>query len=176
MTERTIKQSDIRPKFLTSVTHFDRDPIYTDPGVTEESEMVERINPNTLEPEYVPTGKVRNLVDLHQQDAESCDINLLMKRYQIGDINAIRQIEEVFYGDSTEYPTDSLTAANLVLAAQQMFDMLPLDVKQSFDNNYQKWMAKVQANDMDTLVKSGLAHHLDAHIIDKPEPKGDDKE
>lgn len=167
MSERTIKQSDLRPVFHNAINYFDRDPIYTDPGNVEEDVYVERINEITREPEYVPTGQKRNLVDLHQADFESVDINTLMKRYQVGDLNAIRQIENVFYGDATQMPFDALDAANMVLASRQMFDNLPLEVKQSFDNNYLKWMDGVNKLDPDVLVKSGLAH-----MIPKPsEPK-----
>ena len=160
MSERTIKQSDIRPKFSSSINYLDREKLYTDPGVEEEDVFVMKINEITREEELVPTGQKRNLVDLHQADFESVDINTLMKRYQVGDMNAIMQIENVFFGDSTTMPLDSLEAANKILASRQMFDNLPLEVKQSFDNNYLKWMDKVDKLDPDTLIKSGLAYMI----------------
>lgn len=167
MTDRTIKQTDLRPKFDSAVTFYEREKFYTDPGNEEEEDYIERINEVTREPEYVPTGHKRNLVDLHQADFDSVDINTLMKRYQVGDLNAIRHIEQVFYGDSTELPIDALDAANMVLASRQMFDNLPLEVKQKFDNNYLKWMDGVNKLDPDVLQLSGLAH-----MIPKPsEPK-----
>lgn len=165
--------SEIRPKFRSANDVFDSEKIFTDPGSPIQPVYAEKIDPDTLEPSFVKVGE-EDLDELHRRDLDGCDINMLAKRYFLGDIACVEKMANVFYGDTTQMPKDSLEAANQMLFARQSFDLLPIDLKEKFGNNYLKWLAAVDSMDKDTLVRSGLGRFAADEPTSAPvEPKGD---
>ena len=83
-------------------TQYDaRDRVFTDPGSPEHI---------TYAGHYDEKGRVvleesgrENIYDFIQSHAESCDIHVLMKRYQNGDVDALSQ-KQGFYGDFLDFP------------------------------------------------------------------------
>lgn len=74
-----------------------------------------------------------------QSHKDSCDIHVLLNRYQNGDVSALSRIQGV-YGDFTEMPKTYADLLNAVLAGEQMFKSLPVDVREKFDHSLEKFM------------------------------------
>lgn len=100
---------------------------------------------------------VIDLVELHQADRESCDIGLLVKRFQTGDLSALNQSAAAFYADVRDLPHDPIQAQNIKLAAETFFAHLPVDLKARYDNNFYKWFADFQAGVDEAVAPFKLA-------------------
>lgn len=165
MSNRTILQSELRPHFRNAINfrEFEFEP--TNPGSETEPVYAEKVDETTFEKCLVKVDE-RDLVELHQRDLNDTDVNILARRFMLGDVSAITRVADVFYGDSTQLPKDSLSAANYMIFLRQSFDALPIEVKSEFDNNFLKWADKVDKLDPQTLEKSGLAKFVQSASSD----------
>lgn len=91
--------------------------------------------------ELVPAGEV-NIYDEIQSHAESCDINVLMKRYQNGDAAALSKVQGAYF-DATGMPKTYAEMLNVLIDAENTFNALPLEERQKFDCNFQKWLSNL---------------------------------
>lgn len=89
--------------------------------------------------ELVEAGEV-NIYDEIQSHAESCDINVLMKRYQNGDAAALSKVQGTYF-DATGMPKTYAEMLNTIIAAESQFNSLPLDERSKFDFSFEKWLA-----------------------------------
>lgn len=83
------------------------------------------------------------MTDLHeeiQSHASSVDINLILKKYQAGDRQALEKMQG-FYADVADLPGDLLEIMNMNLKGQQLFDSMLPDVKQVFGDSYMQFLA-----------------------------------
>lgn len=87
-----------------------------------------------------------NLYDYIQSFAESCDINNIIKKFESGDLNALNQRKGEFM-DLTEMPTDYFEMVNTINEAKYKFERLPIEVKQKFDNDPNKFIATIGTGD-----------------------------
>lgn len=76
-----------------------------------------------------------------QSHAESVDINVILTRFANGDSAALSKVQGAF-GDVTGMPKSYAEMLNSVIAAQDTFDRLPRDVRQSYDNSWTKWLSQ----------------------------------
>lgn len=97
-----------------------------------------------------------------QSDKDSCDVNLIMKRYEkTGELPAFAN--SAFFADVSELG-DFRAVQEKILLAKQVFDQLPADVRLSFKNDVAEFMDWASAaENRDGLVELGL--------IEKPEDK-----
>lgn len=120
-----------------------RDPVIQNPG-----ESIRRLyNPKLLDDgtiEIQPAGQ-EDFYAYIQSHKDSVDINVLMKRYQSGDPDALSRMQG-FYGDFTDSPETFRDALESIVAAQATFDSLPLEVRERFDHDFNKFI--VQMDDM----------------------------
>lgn len=70
----------------------------------------------------------------HQEEADACDINKIMSRYEKTGLMAHVNEHEGQYGDFTAV-TDFHTAMSIVTEAQSMFMSLPASVRGRFGND-----------------------------------------
>lgn len=82
-----------------------------------------------------------DLYSFIQSHAESVDINVILSRFANGDASALSKAQGAFT-DVTGMPSSYAEMLNSVIAAQETFERLPRDVRQSFDNSWSKWLAK----------------------------------
>ena len=87
-----------------------------------------------------------SLYDEIQSHADSCDINLLYKRYVQGETDVLARVQGM-YGDFTAMPKTYADMLNSVMAGERFFDALPIDVKNQFGNNFSHWMATLETDD-----------------------------
>jgi hypothetical protein len=120
-------------------TQYDaRDRIFSDPGSPEHI---------TYAGHYDDKGRVvleesgrENIYDFIQSYAESCDIHVLMKRYQNGDVNALSQ-KQGFYGDFLDFPKTYAEALNHMNEMERQFMALPVETREKFGNSFTEFLA-----------------------------------
>lgn len=120
-------------------TQYDaRDRIFSDPGSPEHI---------TYAGHYDEKGRVvleesgrENIYDFIQSHAESCDIHVLMKRYQNGDIDALSQ-KQGFYGDFLDFPKTYAEALNHMNEMERQFMSLPVETREKFGNSFTEFLA-----------------------------------
>lgn len=89
--------------------------------------------------ELVEAGEV-NVYDEIQSHAESCDINILMKRYANGDASALSKVQGTYF-DATGMPKTYAEMLNTLISAENQFNSLPLEERARFDHSFEKWLA-----------------------------------
>ena len=120
-------------------TQYDaRDRVFSDPGSPEHI---------TYAGHYDEKGRVvleesgrENIYDFIQSHAESCDIHVLMKRYQNGDVDALSQ-KQGFYGDFLDFPKTYAEALNHMNEMERQFMALPVETREKFGNSFTEFLA-----------------------------------
>ena len=120
-------------------TQYDaRDRIFSDPGSSEHIAYAGH---------YDEKGRVvleesgrENIYDFIQSHAESCDIHVLMKRYQNGDVAALSQ-KQGFYGDFLDFPKTYAEALNHMNEMERQFMALPVETREKFGNSFTEFLA-----------------------------------
>lgn len=133
-------------------TQYDvRDRVVTCPGSPEHI---------TYAGHYDEKGRVvleesgrENIYDFIQSHAESCDIHVLMKRYQNGDVSALSQAQG-FYGDVLDFPKTYAEALNHFNEMERKFMSLPVDVREKFGNSFSEFLAA--SGEPDFLDRLGI--------------------
>lgn len=100
-----------------------------------------------------------------QSEADACDINKIMAKYERSGILQHVSLNEAFYADVSNVP-DYQAALAIVVKADEMFMSLPGDVRARFENNPQKYLDFVSnpAN-KDEMIKMGLLNPLPAEPV-----------
>lgn len=86
----------------------------------------------------VATGK-KDLYGEVQSHAESVDINVLVKRFQKGDVDVLSRVQGI-YGDFSDMPETMIDAVNRIEQGRINFMQLPPDVREHFDNSFEKML------------------------------------
>lgn len=81
-----------------------------------------------------------------QSHAESVDIHVLLARYNNGDVEALSRVQGA-YGDFTQMPTSFAEALNTMIAAEQYFLSLPVDVRDRFGQSFNRFLASMDSPD-----------------------------
>lgn len=85
-----------------------------------------------------------------QSHKDSCDVHVLLARYQNGDVAALSKIQGV-YGDFSEMPKNYAELLNSVIAGEQMFKSLPVEIREKFDHSLEKFM--IAMDDMPSFLE-----------------------
>lgn len=122
-------------------TQYDRleQPIYTNPG--------EQFH-QTLRARFDDKGNYElvkdEVIDVQAQiDSwkDSVDLNLILQRYSNGDTSALEKYQ-ASYGDFTGLPKNMIDAMNFFNDGKDVFDHLPLDVREKFGFNFGQYLAQ----------------------------------
>lgn len=125
----------------------------SDSGSREKDLYHGRLNKDTGEVELVYDGK-QDWYGYIQSFKESVDINKIVERFQNGEIDILNQVQ-VMYGDVSKMPKSLGEAYRQIEEARYQFDRLPVNIKESFDNDFNKyivefgsdiWLSKVIPN------------------------------
>lgn len=122
----------------------------------------------------VPDGK-DNLYLQIQADRDSCDINILIERFKAGDKTALEKAR-IFYGDVSNAPLAPHEMLNMVYGAQETFEQLPLEVRERFDFDFNKFFCSMDTKEWFDKMKIDSPTtelQVDQHTYEKV---GDDKE
>lgn len=107
-----------------------------------------------------------NIYDQIQSHAESCDIHVLLKRYQNGDTAAL-SVAQGFYGDVLDFPKTYADALNHMNEMERQFMTLPPDIRERFGNSFSEFLAA--SGDADFLDRLGVKKAVDKAVeaVDK---------
>lgn len=108
--------------------------------------------------------KIDKQKDVHseiQADYASTDINLLMKRFALGDSSAI-DVTTGFYVDVTKMPKNLAELFDRNTECSQFFDSLPVEVKEMFDNSYTQFFTEL--NDDSKSFNDKISKYNDQFI------------
>lgn len=87
----------------------------------------------------IPSGK-DDWYGKIQSFADSVDINTILKRCAVGDDSALNRVQG-FYADVTGMPKNNAELLQMVIDGQKNFEQLPLEIRQRFDNDFNKFFA-----------------------------------
>lgn len=124
--------------------YMDHPRLYQEPGSREKilySPVFDRKGVMSLE-----ESGVENLYDYIQSHAQSVDIHVLLQRYQQGDLTVLSRVQGT-YGDFTQMPTTFAGALNTLIAAEQYFDSLPVEVRAKFGHSFSQFIASMDSAD-----------------------------
>lgn len=83
-----------------------------------------------------------DLYDYIQSHADSVDIHVILKRFAMGDVSVLSRVQGT-YGDFTQMPKTFAEALNTLVAAEQYFNSLPVEVRQRFNHNFNEFIASM---------------------------------
>lgn len=97
---------------------------------------------------------VENIYDMIQSYKDSCDINLLVKRFASGEVDVLEK-RQGQYLDATQFPSTYAEMLNSVIDGEKRFYDLPVDVRARFGHSFTNWIASMD-NMQDWLKKMGV--------------------
>lgn len=97
--------------------------------------------------------RVIDTQELIDKDAIGADLPSIIQRALTGDISVFRS-DEGFYADITNLPSSYAEVLNTVNEAKREFYNLPIEVREKFDSDFEKWFATTGSDDW--LSKMGF--------------------
>lgn len=148
-------------------TQFDQhDPVFQNPGspdrILYQSTLLDDGSIDLVE-----CGK-ESLYDEIQSHRDSCDIHVLLAKYNNGDPEALSRVQGV-YMDTTGLPKTYSELLNAVISGQQYFDSLPKEVKDRFDQSFEKFM--VSMDDMSSFLEKLGVQQSQSQPAPEPAPE-----
>lgn len=86
------------------------------------------------------SGKI-NIYNEIQSHADSVDLNTIIRKYESGDVTALSKMQGAF-ADVTQLPTTYSEMLNLIRFGEEVFDQLPTEIKQQFNNSFEQFFAQ----------------------------------
>lgn len=95
---------------------------------------------------YLEQTGEENIYDQIQSHKDSVDINVLLKRYQNGEVDVLSKVQGIFT-DVTGMPRTFAEMLNIVNDSRAAFDSLPVDVRAKFNHNPIEFMQDAGSED-----------------------------
>lgn len=130
-------------KYFKFRTQYDRVEIFSDHGNPIVEDFIGKYDAQgriVLE----KTGE-HNLYNEIQSHKDSCDINLIVKRFASGETDVLSKIQGM-YGDFTDLPKTYADMLNSVIAGENFFMSLPIDIRAKFNHNFAEFMAEMNTD------------------------------
>lgn len=93
----------------------------------------------------VEVGK-ENIYEYIQSFKDSVDIGTILKKAGLGDMSGLQRVQG-FYADVTKFPRTNAEMLQLILDSKGNFDKLPLEIKENFDNDFNKFFATMDSEE-----------------------------
>lgn len=136
-------------------TKYERNEVFTDPGNPIKTVYGAKYdNKHNLVVEE--KGK-ENFYAYINSFADSVDINVLVTRFTNGDREALLQRAGA-YIDVSSMPTNLNDFIALSQSATALFDTLPVEVKQKFDNNVMEFVSMVGTKEWNEIMNTSEAN------------------
>lgn len=106
-----------------------------------------------------------------QSHKDSCDIHKMLERFAAGDESALSQAQG-FYADVSGMPQTYAEVLNAVLAGEAVFNQLPAETKQQFDNSFAVWLSAMDQPDFAKRMgfsESPVPTEVSDSVLQKPE-------
>lgn len=114
----------------------DPNKFYTTAGSDEHVLYSSKVLP-TGEIILTPSGK-ESISEKINAEKKFTDISYITQRLMMGDTSVIR--DGAVYGDFTQTPKSLAESLQIIIDGQRKFDMLPIEIKNKFDNSYYQWV------------------------------------
>lgn len=140
-------------------TQYDRKEVFTEPGSPIRTIRAAEYdkNKNIV---VVDKGE-ENLYAYINSFADSVDIHVLLARFMNGDKEALLQRAGA-YIDISALPTNINEFIELARNAENLFNSLPIDVKESFNNNMMEFVSTIGDKEwIEKMSKSPLQIQMD---------------
>lgn len=129
-----------------------RIPVYQDPGSRVKVVYAPRYDEKGVL-DLVETGEKEDLYGYIQSHKQSTDIHYLLNRFVNGEKDILSQVQG-FYADASNMPKTYAEVLNAVIAGEESFARLPVEIKQRFDNSFAVWLSSFDSPDF--AEKMGL--------------------
>lgn len=103
--------------------------------------------------ELVENG-VRNLYDEIQSYADECSMDNILRRFAAGDVSVLSKSQGV-YVDASQLPEHFVDMCNLVADVEREFNLLPVEERAKYENNFVKYALGQRVADADTSSADG---------------------
>lgn len=70
--------------------------------------------------------------------AERTDMKYILRQMELGNFEAFSRTPN--YGDFSDFPTSYQEVLQVAIDSEKMFYQLPIDIRSSFDNDFNKWL------------------------------------
>lgn len=117
--------------------------------------------------------RIENTDETIQSFAPSTMIENIMARIQAGQTDLLYQ-KEGFFMDTVGLPNNMAEVLNLVIKGQEVFEKLPVEVKERFDNDFNKWFVAMDKEDF--FEKSGFVSPVGETTGEKKPEEGESEE
>lgn len=98
----------------------------------------------------VPNG-VENIYERIQSHKMSVDINYILERFAAGDVDALSK-HQGSYGDFTVMPKTYAEMLNQVIAGEETFNRLPLEVRAKFGHSFSQWITSAGTDEWNAAM------------------------
>lgn len=95
---------------------------------------------------HLSESGVHNLYAEIQSHKDSVDIHVLLKRYAAGEVDVLSRVQGA-YGDFTVAPRTFAEALNAMIAAEQYFLSLPVEVRDKYGHDFNRFIASMDSPD-----------------------------
>lgn len=112
--------------------------------------------------ELRPNGRKDIKAEINSHAAE-CDMSIILAKLRAGDASVLNSKKPMF-GDFTVFPKTYVEILDLVNRSEDAFNSLPLDVRSKFDNDVNKWFAKVGSPEWLTLMGLDATESLNPDV------------
>ena len=103
--------------------------------------------------ELVENG-VRNLYDEIQSYADECSMDNILRRFAAGDVSVLSKSQGV-YVDASQLPEHFVDMCNLVADVEREFNLLPVEERAKYENNFVKYALGQRVADSVTASVDG---------------------
>ena len=102
--------------------------------------------------ELVEDG-VRNVYDEIQSYADECSMDNILRRFAAGDVSVLSKSQGV-YVDASQLPEHFVDMCNLVAEVERKFNLLPVEERAAYENNFVKYALGQRVADADCAADS----------------------
>lgn len=92
-----------------------------------------------------------NIYEYIQSFKDSVDLNVLIARYNNGDVTALSKAQGV-YMDVTEFPSNYAEALNRIEILKDYFMSLPVEIRSKFNHSFSEFLAASNSSDFLDII------------------------
>lgn len=108
--------------------------------------------------------KTYSLYERIQAARDSVDLQALLKRYECGDKTALDRVQATYF-DLVDMPTNYAEMFNAVSNCTSIFNDMPVDIKEKYNNNPAKFWAEAGTSKFDDVINTYRSDILVRHAM-----------
>ena len=114
-----------------------------------------------------------NIKDYIQSFRDSCDLSVILARVARGETELLYQ-RPGSYGDFTKMPKTYAEMLQLQIDSKNLFNSLPVDVKDKFGHDSERFLAEAGTKDWFSKIEAVLPEEVKSAVMPKDEVKSDE--